>query len=144
MADLKIARKFNVVPKVVFDAFTKAEAMRVWWTKDTEFNMDVRVGGTWTITRKENGTIFTMTGKYVEVNNPRRLKYTLAMPQFSPNSDIVTIDIIPERKDKCHVIFVQSGTDINTELLNLHAGQISGSEKGWQKGFDLMETAWKQ
>lgn len=142
MPDLKITRTFNVTPDVVFDAFTKPEAMRVWWTDDTEFDMDLRVGGTWTITRKEGDMTFTMTGKYLEVNRPEKLVYTIAMPQFSPNSDTVTIDIIPDKNGECEVTFVQSGPDIATELQELPEGQTSESEKGWQQGFDLMETAW--
>ncbi|MEX0723548.1 MAG: SRPBCC domain-containing protein [Gracilimonas sp.] len=143
MTDLKIVRLFNVAPKIVFDAFTKPEAMRVWWTDDTEFDMDLRVGGTWTITREEDGTTFTMTGKYLEVDRPHRLKYTISMPQFSPNSDIVSVDIEAKDKDGCKVTFIQSGPDITEELKALPEGEISQSEQGWQQGFDLMEKAWK-
>lgn len=142
MNDLTINRTFDVPPETVFDAFTKPDAMRVWWTDDTEFDINLKVGGTWTITREEDGTVFTMTGEFLEIDRPRLLKYTIAMPQFSPNSDIVTIDITPKENDKCSVTFVQSGPDIAAELKDLHDGQISESEKGWQQGFDLMVKAW--
>jgi len=62
---------------VVFDAFTKPETMRVWWTDDTTFDIDLRAGGTWTITRKEGGKTYEMTGEYIEVDRPRRLKQTI-------------------------------------------------------------------
>lgn len=139
---LKIVRSFNVAPEVVFDAFTKPEAMRVWWTNDTEFDIDLRVGGRWTITRTEGDTTLTMTGEYLEAERPHRLRYTIAMPQFSPNSDIVTIDMVSDGKGGCVVTFVQSGKDIAAELDELPEGSISESEKGWQQGFDLMEAAW--
>ncbi|MBP3193658.1 SRPBCC domain-containing protein [Natronogracilivirgula saccharolytica] len=42
---LKIVRSFNAAPEIIFDAFTKPEAMAVWWTDDTEFDIDLRVGG---------------------------------------------------------------------------------------------------
>src|SRR5699024_1432920 len=130
--------------EVVFDAFTKPEAMRVWWTDDTEFDMDLQVGGTWTIIRKEGDITLTMTGEYLEINRPHRLKHTIAMPQLSPNSDTVTIDITPDENSGCEITFVQSGPDIADELQGLPEGKVSDSEKGWQQGFDLMEKAWTE
>lgn len=66
------------------------------------------------------------------------------MPQFSPNSDTISIDITPEGKGGCEVIFVQSGPDIAEELKELSDGSVSESEKGWQQGFDLMAEAWEK
>jgi uncharacterized protein YndB with AHSA1/START domain len=86
--------------------------------------------------------VYEMTGKYLEVERPHRLKHTIAMPQFSPNSDTVSIDITPKGEDRCEVTFVQNGKDIATELRELSAGETSASEKGWQQGFDLMEAVW--
>lgn len=140
---LRIERHFHVEPQVVFDAMTDPAAMRVWWTDDTTFDMNLHVGGNWTITRKEGDMVFTMTGEYLEFEPPYRLRYTIAMPQFSPNSDTVTIDIIPQNGGS-KVVFVQSGLDIAAELEPLPEGAISESEKGWQQGFDLMEAAWKR
>ncbi len=140
---LRIVRKFDVAPEVVFDAFTKPEAMRVWWTDETSFDIDLRPGGKWTIIRTEGNETYVMTGQYLEVERPHRLKHTIAMPQFSPNSDIITMDIIPDGKGGCEVTFVQSGEDIASELRELQPGEKSASETGWQQGFDLMEAAWE-
>lgn len=141
---LKITRQFDVAPEMAFDAFTLPEAMRSWWTDDTVFDMDLREGGNWTITRKEGKETYVMTGQFLEVKRPDKLRYTIAMPQFSPNSDIVTIEVAPDGKGGCMVVFVQSGPDINAELEALPEGSVSESEKGWQQGFDLMEAAWKK
>lgn len=142
MPRLKITRQFNVSPEVVFDALSKPEEMRVWWTNETDFDIDLRVGGTWTITRTEGDMTFMMTGEYLEVDRPNRLRYTISMPQYSPNSDTVSVDIVPDGKGGCEVIFVQSGPDISDELKALPEGEVSQSEQGWQQGFDLMEAAW--
>lgn len=139
---LRILRKFDVAPEVVFDTFTKPGSMRVWWTDQTTFDIDLRVGGQWKIDRKEGEETYTMTGEYLEIERPHRLRYTIAMPQFSPNSDTVTIDITPDGKGGCKMIFVQSGRDIAAELQELPPGEVSESEKGWEQGFDLMEAAW--
>lgn len=50
---LQIIRKFDVAPEVVFDAFTKPKAIRVWWAADTTFDIDLKVGGRWAIIRRE-------------------------------------------------------------------------------------------
>lgn len=141
---LRIVRQFNVVPEVVFDALTKPEAMRVWWTDETEFDIDLRVGGTWTITRTDGDMTFMMTGEYLKVNRPSSLKYTISMPQYSPNSDTVSVDIVPNGNGGCEVTFVQSGPDIAEGLKALPNGEISQSEEGWQQGFDMMEEAWQK
>ncbi len=141
---LRIVRKFDVAPEIVFDAFTKPEAMRVWWTDETSFDVDLRPSGRWTITRTEGDQTLTMTGEYLEVERPTRLRHTIAMPQFSPNSDTVTIEISEDGKGGCEVVFTQSGPDIAEELKALPADTVSESEKGWQQGFDLMEAAWKK
>ncbi|MCG8381196.1 MAG: SRPBCC domain-containing protein [Gammaproteobacteria bacterium] len=139
---LRIVRQFGVSPDVVFNAFTKPESMRVWWGENTEFDINLSVGGRWTITRKEGKTIYTATGEYLEIEPPHRLRYTYAMPQFSPNSDTISIEITPEGAG-CVVTFVQSGEDIASELRELSLGSTSASEEGWQQGFNLMTIAWE-
>jgi len=144
MTDLTITRTFPVSPQQIFNAFTHPPDMRVWWTDDTVFNIDLRVDGRWTITRKEGDTTYLMTGKYLEVNAPHRMKYTIGMPQFSPNSDVITIDTEQLNNEISKMTFIQSGPDITAELEGLPEGQTSESEKGWQQGFDLMEEAWNK
>lgn len=141
--ELRIVRTFNAAPEVVFDAMTNPDDMRVWWTEDTSFEIDLRVGGQWKISRREGDMELVMSGEYHEIERPNRLRYSIAMPQFSSNSDEVAIDILHDGKGGCQVTFVQSGPDIATELRELPDGSTSESEKGWQKGFDLMEAAWK-
>jgi uncharacterized protein YndB with AHSA1/START domain len=141
---LQIVRTFDVAPEVVFDAFTQPAAMRVWWTDQTTFDIDPQVGGRWTIVRKAGDATYTATGEYLEVERPHRIRYTYAMPQFSPNTDIITIDIIADGKGVSQLTFVQSGPDIAEELEQLPPGKVSESEKGWRQAFDLMDAAWRQ
>jgi uncharacterized protein YndB with AHSA1/START domain len=93
--------------------------------------------------RREGETTYTATGTYLEIERPHRLKYTYAMPQFSPNSDTISIEITPE-EDGCVITFMQAGEDIANELLELPPGSTSASEAGWQQGFDLMAAAWEK
>lgn len=140
---LKITRNFSAAPEAVFDVFTKPENMRVWWTEQTTFDIDLRVGGQWKIIRKDGGMTYTALGEYMEVERPHRLKYTYAMPQFSPNADTITIEIESDGKDGSVMTFTEDGTDIAEELASVKAGSMSETEKGWRLGFDLMETSFK-
>jgi uncharacterized protein YndB with AHSA1/START domain len=141
-ATLRIERRFDVAPEVVFEALTVPDAMRVWWTEQTTFDLDLRVGGRWTIERREGDQAFVAEGEYLEVEPPTRLRYTFGMPQFSPNRDTISVEIAPEGGG-CVVVFEQSGVDIAGELRALAPGERSESEAGWQQGFDLMEAAWR-
>jgi len=140
---LRIERRFDVLPETVFDTLTDPDQMRIWWGDDAEFDIDLRVDGQWTIIRREGGVKYLATGNYLKVERPSQLEYTFAMPQFSPNSDTITITI-EEDNGGSFVTFEHSGDDIATELRDLPPGDTSATEAGWQQGFDLMAAAWSK
>jgi uncharacterized protein YndB with AHSA1/START domain len=140
---LRIERRFNVDPETVFDTLTDPDLMRIWWGDDAEFDIDLRVGGQWTIIRWEGDVKYLATGNYLQVERPSQLQYTFGMPQFSPNSDTITIQI-EEDNGGSILTFEHSGDDIATELRELPQGETSPSEAGWQQGFDLMDAAWSK
>lgn len=140
---IKFERQLNVSPELVFDTLTKPELMIVWWGANVEFEIDLCVGGRWTIIRRTKDAQYLATGIYVDVERPRNLKYTYTMPQFSSNSDTIAIQIEPNDTG-CSVIFEQMGEDIANELDELKKGVVSKSEAGWQQGFDLMQAAWSK
>jgi uncharacterized protein YndB with AHSA1/START domain len=80
---------------------------------------------------------------WAAITEPEKRAVWFGPTTIDPREDgTVSIDITPKGEDRCEVTFVQNGKDIATELRELPAGEISASEKGWQQGFDLMETAW--
>ena len=142
-ASIRIVYPFKVKPQVVFDAFTKPEAMKVWWTETTEFDIDLQIGGNWTITRTAGENVYVAKGKYIEIDPPNRLKYSYAMPQFSPNTDTITIDIVPDGAGGAILTYEVAGKDTASELAELKEGEVSQSEQGWRMGFDMMAAAWE-
>lgn len=140
---LRIERRFDVLPETVFDTLTDPDQMRIWWGDDSEFDIDLRVDGQWTIIRREGGVKYLATGNYLKVERPSQLEYTFAMPQFSPNSDTITITI-EEDNGGSFVTFEHFGDDIAMELRDLPPGDTSATEAGWQQGFDLMAAAWSK
>lgn len=141
LPSLRLERRFAVAPETVFDTLTVPELMVVWWGPGVTFDLDVREGGAWTIVREAGGREYLATGEYLEVQRPNRLRYTYSMPQFSPNSDTITVDIRADG-DGSVLVFEHAGVDIASELSELAPGLISQSEMGWEMGFDLMEAAW--
>ena len=138
---LRITRRFDVPPQTVFDTLTDPALMPIWWGDDAEFDIDLRVGGQWQIIRREGQVEYLARGNYLKVERPSQLQYTFAMPQFSPNSDTITIRIA-EADGGCILTFEHSGDDIAAELRELPPGESSPTEDGWQQGFDLMVAAW--
>ena len=138
---LRIERRFDVSPDIVFETLTVPDKMRVWWGDNVEFDIDLRVGGRWTIVRQEGGQKYLATGEYLEVDRPSQLAYTFAMPKYSPNNDTIRIRIETDGEGSI-VVFEHVGPDIAVELAELPEGESSATEAGWQQGFDLMAAAW--
>ena len=136
---LKIVRDLSAEPEKIFDIFSDPKDMKIWWTETTTFDIDFREGGNWAIIRTEGETVYTAKGKYLQVKRPHQLVYTYSMPQFSPNTDTISIDIKSDTKGST-VSFMQKGEDIAGELGKLSEGETSQSEQGWNQMFDLIET----
>ena len=108
-----MTRGFGAPPERVFDAwldprvasrwlFTSPEALIM---KARRFEIDARVGGTWTIVNRMDGQEFLGTGEYLDIDRPRRLSFTFAIPEMSPTADRRTMASRPghaveQRKDR--------------------------------------------
>lgn len=136
---LKMIRRFDAAPERVFDAWTDPALVSRWLftspgSERHDAVLDVRVGGTWRITDVRGGKEYVANGEYLEIDRPRRLVFTFSMPQFSPNSDKITVEL--ERAGSgCVMTFVQEGVDIADELRKLPSNVEGGSEQGWRAMF---------
>jgi uncharacterized protein YndB with AHSA1/START domain len=117
---IKVARRFEASAERVFDAWLDPATARKWLfvTDDGEIvrcDLDARVGGAWTITRRgpspepPNEVIdMEHTGEYLEIDRPRRLVFTFGVPKFSPDMTTVTIDIVSDG-DGCELSLTTEG-----------------------------------
>ena len=131
----RMTRRFEASPERVFDAWIDPETARKWLftsptSESNRTELDPRVGGEWTITDRRDGVDYTALGEYLEIDRPRRLVFTFAMPQFSPHSDRVVVEIAPEGMG-CLLTLMP-------ELMppDYH----SATEEGWGKMFDNLDT----
>lgn len=138
---LRVTRRFAAPPQAVFDAWTKPEMIQHWLftapTTNTVLDIDARVGGTWTIGDRRDGVDYTATGEYLEVERPHRLVFTFAMPQFSPNTDRITVQIEADGSGAI-MTFTQEGIDIAAELRQADPDPADSSEQGWSQMFELL------
>jgi uncharacterized protein YndB with AHSA1/START domain len=134
-AKFRITRRFDAAPERVFDAWVDPSTARKWLfttaaSESHSTDIDARVGGRWTIADRREGVDYTALGEYLEIDRPRRLAFTFAMPQFGPHVDRIVVEIAPDGDG--------SLLTLTHELLPPeHHGPI---RDGWGEMFDALAT----
>lgn len=139
---LQVTRRFDASPERVFDAWLDPEVARRWLFSDegseiVRAEVDARVGGSFSFVRRSGDGDLEHVGEYLEIDRPRRLVFTFAVPAISPEYDRVTIEIV--RLDKgCELtltsemspeIFAEWGEQTRegwTKMLGVLASQLGG------------------
>jgi uncharacterized protein YndB with AHSA1/START domain len=79
---LRLWHRLEAAPERVFAAWTRPEALRLWWCPagwtPAEIEIDARPGGPYRLAmNRENDTqVVAVRGRFVEIAPPRRLVYT--------------------------------------------------------------------
>jgi uncharacterized protein YndB with AHSA1/START domain len=98
--ELIVVRTFNAPPDIVFEAWTKPALLKRWWAPKSlgvslfECEQDLRVGGAYRYAfgrDPKNPEVFT--GRYLEVDPPKRLVYTQVYERMAHAGEaVVTAD----------------------------------------------------
>jgi uncharacterized protein YndB with AHSA1/START domain len=125
-----IGRNFAFAPERVFDAWLDPAIARGFLfatPKGTlvRVDIDARVGGGFTITRRDGGDVDHI-GSYLEIDRPRRLVFTFGVPKFSSTITRVELHIQPE-SGGCELTLTHYGVD---------AEWSDRSREGWGKILD--------
>ena len=91
-------------------------------------DLDVRVGGAWTIIDRREGVDYRAIGQYLEVDRPRRLVFTFDMPQFAEGFARLTVEIAADG----------TGALMTLTQEDVPAGGEAGLEEGWSAVFEAM------
>ncbi len=133
LIEARVSRRFAASAERVFDAWTDPAMAGSWLfttpaseTHDTR--LDARVGGAWTITDRRGGVDYTALGEYLEIDRPRRLVFSFAMPQFSDFIGKVVVEIAPDGAG-CVLSLTQHG---------VQPANRAPTEKGWSDMFDQL------
>jgi uncharacterized protein YndB with AHSA1/START domain len=135
--ELVVTRTFNGPPRIVFEAWTKAELFKRWWVPKSagislfSCEMDVRVGGGYRLVfGKDAATGVAFFGKYLEVTPHSRLVWT--NDEGGDGGAVTT------------VTFTEKGGKTLLVLHELHASKEAldaalGSYDGMGETFDQLE-----
>jgi len=137
---LRLRRTFQARRERVFRAFTDPARLAGWWgpkgMSAPVCELDLRPGGRWLTTmRAEDGSEFTVSGVYREIDPPSRLVFTWAWRQDDGSrghETLVTLEFL-DRGEASELVLTQE--DFRDEdARGKHAG-------GWASALDCLEEA---
>ena len=117
MNDAPVARVRHTVPappEVVFDQWLDPESLMEWMVprpfRFVAIALDARVGGGLHLDMDDSGTTVTMTGRFLEIDRPRRLRFTWSLSSWRDPTvaSIVTVDFEPVGDDQTLMLIEHS------------------------------------
>ena len=127
-AEAVVRRVLPAPPGVVFDEWLDAEGMREWMCPrpavPTRIEIDPRVGGRYAIDIDDEGFALTVSGRYLELDRPRLLRFTWHCTTWDPGSPDSEVTVALEPHEGGRTLMT-----IRHELLP--AGLIDSHETGW-------------
>lgn len=109
--EIVIARTFNGPARIVFDAWTKPELVKLWWAPKSlcvsvvSCDADVRVGGSYRyVLRHETGDEFGFSGKYTEITPHSRLVYTQIFEPMADAGEMIITVTFDEHDGKTRLV----------------------------------------
>jgi uncharacterized protein YndB with AHSA1/START domain len=93
--------------------------------------IDPVVGGGFNFTERRGDVDAEHIGEYLEIDRPRRLVFTFAVPQFDPTETTVTVEIAPDG-DGCRLTLTH--TDVPPEW-------VEQDREGWTMILGALEAA---
>jgi uncharacterized protein YndB with AHSA1/START domain len=138
--ELLVTRTINAPPRIVFEAWTKAELFQRWWVPKSfgltllSCELDVRVGGAYRLVFRHAAAPEPMAfhGKYLEVTLPSRLVWT--NEEAGGNGQITTVTL-EERAGQ--TLLVMHDLYPSKEALDEAIG--SGSTSGMDETFKQLD-----
>jgi len=107
---LRLRRRFDAAPERVFAAWTKPDALRLWWCptgwRPAGIQVDLRAGGSYRLSmiRQSGPPPVTVEGRFLEIEYGRKLVYTWRWDGAFPN--------MPETRVTVDFIEITDGTEI--------------------------------
>jgi len=128
---VRVTRRFKASPERVFDAWLDpAKARQFLFATPTgqmlRVDIDARVGGRFLIVERREGEDLAHEGEYLEIDRPRRLRFTFGVLRYSKEYSRVCIDIVP----------LTGGCELTLTHEGVLAGYADKTPEGWGMIFD--------
>ncbi len=127
---VQVTHAYAHPPERVFDAWLNPQMARRFLFATTtgevvRCDLDPRVGGKFVVVdRRDDGDV-EHTGTWLVIDRPRRLQFTFGVPAYSPDFDVVTIEIVPTATG-CLLT-------LTTEMKPEWAAHLDRARNGWTK-----------
>ena len=117
MNDAPVARVRHIMPAppdVVFDQWLDPESLTEWMVPPpfgfVAITVDARVGGELHLDMDDAGNTVKMTGRFLDIDRPRRLRFTWSLSNWSDPTvaSIVTVDFEPVGDDQTLMLIEHS------------------------------------
>jgi uncharacterized protein YndB with AHSA1/START domain len=136
--ELVVTRTFNGPARIVFEAWTKPELMKLWWAPKSagvpllSCEMDVRVGGRYRLEfGHDAATSMAFFGKYIEVTPPSRLVWT------NDESEDAAVTTVTFEEKEGQTLLVLHELYPSKEALD---EAIAGMEDGMPEQFEQLDA----
>ena len=109
-----VHHRFLLPCETVYGAFLDVDTARkfMFATPSGEMvvaEIDPRTGGSFTFVDRRDGVDVMHIGEYLEIQHPKRLVFSLIVPQYSSESTRVALDFIWKNTSVCDVMLRHSG-----------------------------------
>ena len=131
---VRVTHRFDASAERVYDAFLDPNrAGKFMFATATgqivRCEIDARVGGTFTIVDRRDGEDVAHTGKYLTLERPRRIVFTLSVEKYTDETGTVMIDIAPLPKG-CELTLTH-------EMTAKYAPYRDRTQEGWMGMLDV-------
>jgi uncharacterized protein YndB with AHSA1/START domain len=135
---LRRSQRVEAERERVFDMVTAPDELAQWWGPrgftNREVIVDLRVGGRYRITMQPpDGAAFHLTGEFVEIDRPSRLRYTFAWEEPDPDDRTTVVDLMLDDLDGATMVSLTQGDFATVARFNLHQG-------GWTDSLEKLSA----
>lgn len=134
--DAEASQRFAATPEEVFDAWLDPETIGQWMfgpnvraEKIVKIENDPRVGGKFSFLVDRGGELLDHRGEYLEIDRPRRLRFTWGLPQFGSDASKITVKI--RQRDGCSeaTVIHEVEHDFQTSSVRAWSKMLTALEK---------------
>ncbi len=124
MPAVVVQRYIPASPDVVYDEWLDAEGMADWMcprpARPTRIELDPRVGGRYVIDIFDEGVELSITGEYLELTRPDRLRFTWFCSLWEPSDPHSIVTVTLEPHDDALTLMTIHHVQIPPEVVDAH------------------------